>query len=128
MYLLYTHFAPIESKTYTGVLCRWSGEYLHLVGTLKACLRRLPRNGLCAPRSADVANRSQLNSGRRGNAQPSLARHQYPFYTCVGSHEAGEMAAELFVAVVVKAFDGRLLDRAVHALDLAVGPGVVRLR
>ncbi len=32
------------------------------------------------------------------------------------------------MAFVVEAFDGRLLDRAVHPLDLSVGPGVVRLR
>ena len=30
------------------------------------------------------------------------------------------------MALVVKAFDGRLLDGAVHALDLAVGPWMVR--
>ena len=37
------------------------------------------------------------------------------------------MAAQLFVAVVVIAFDRRILDGAVHALDLAIGPGMVRL-
>ena len=31
------------------------------------------------------------------------------------------------MAVVVVPFDGRLLDRAVHALDLPIRPGVVRL-
>lgn len=36
------------------------------------------------------------------------------------------MALQLFVVVVVKAFDGRVFDRAVHAPDLAVGPWVVR--
>jgi hypothetical protein len=33
---------------------------------------------------------------------------------------------ELVVALVVEAFDGRLLNGAVHPLDLAVGPRVVR--
>lgn len=37
------------------------------------------------------------------------------------------MGAELVVAVVVEALDGCLLDRAVHPLDLAVGPRMVRL-
>ena len=32
------------------------------------------------------------------------------------------------MAVVVEAFDGRLLNRAVHPFDLAVGPRMVRLR
>lgn len=36
------------------------------------------------------------------------------------------MAAQLRVAVVVIAFHRRLLDGAVHALDLAVGPWMVR--
>ncbi len=30
--------------------------------------------------------------------------------------------------LVVKAFDGRLLERAVHAFDLAVRPGMLDLR
>ena len=37
------------------------------------------------------------------------------------------MRSELIVAVVVEAFDGGLFDRAVHALDLAIGPRVVGL-
>ena len=37
------------------------------------------------------------------------------------------MAAELIVVVVVVALDGRVLDRAVHALDLAIRPWVVGL-
>lgn len=36
--------------------------------------------------------------------------------------EALEMGAELIVVVVVEAFDRRVLDRSVHALDLTVGP------
>jgi len=35
--------------------------------------------------------------------------------------------AQLIVAVVVEAFDGGFLVGAVHPLDLAVGPGMVRL-
>jgi hypothetical protein len=37
------------------------------------------------------------------------------------------MGAQLVVALVVVALDGRVLERAVHPLDLAVGPGVVGL-
>ena len=37
------------------------------------------------------------------------------------------MCSQLVVVLVVEALDGRVLDRAVHALDLAVGPRVVRL-
>ena len=37
------------------------------------------------------------------------------------------MAAELFVVVIVEAFDGGILDRAVHPFDLAIGPGVLDL-
>ena len=33
--------------------------------------------------------------------------------------EVGEVTSQLIVVVVVEAFDGRVLDRAVHALDLA---------
>lgn len=45
----------------------------------------------------------------------------------VGIHEELEVIPELLVAVVVVAFDGRVLDRAVHSLDLTVGPGMVHL-
>jgi len=34
---------------------------------------------------------------------------------------------KLLVALIMEAFDGRLLDCAVHPLDLSVSPGVVRL-
>ena len=37
------------------------------------------------------------------------------------------MAAQLVVIVVVEALDGRFLDRAVHPLDLSVGPGMLDL-
>lgn len=42
----------------------------------------------------------------------------------VGVDEVAEMAAQLVVIVVVIAFDSRLFDRPVHALNLTVGPGV----
>jgi len=37
------------------------------------------------------------------------------------------MRPQLIVAFVVEAFDGRLLDGAVHPFDLPVGPWMVRL-
>ena len=37
------------------------------------------------------------------------------------------MRPQLVMALVMEAFDGRLLDGAVHPLDLSVGPRVVRL-
>lgn len=45
----------------------------------------------------------------------------------MGCNEVAEMNLQLFLAVAVVALDGRLLDRAAHALDLAVGPRVVHL-
>ncbi len=44
----------------------------------------------------------------------------------VGVDEVGQMLRELVMVVVVEALDGRVLDRLVLALDLAVGPGVLR--
>ena len=38
-----------------------------------------------------------------------------------------EVGFELLVAVVVVALDGGFLDRAVHPLDLAIGPGMLDL-
>ena len=42
----------------------------------------------------------------------------------VGVDEIRQVAFELIAAVVVVALDGGFLDRAVHAFDLAVGPGM----
>jgi hypothetical protein len=42
----------------------------------------------------------------------------------VGGDEVDEMAAELVMALVVEASDGSVLDSAVDALDLTVGPRV----
>ncbi len=44
----------------------------------------------------------------------------------VGADEVGQVSAELLMAVVVVALDRRVLDRAVHSLDLTVGPRVTR--
>ena len=60
----------------------------------------------------------------------------------VGADDVGQMPCELIMVIVVEAFDGGLLDRAVHPLDLAAprensppdcflvlaAPGVVGLR
>ena len=46
----------------------------------------------------------------------------------VGVDEVGEVRAKLVVALVIVAPDGRFLEGAVHALDLAVGPRMVRPR
>ena len=43
----------------------------------------------------------------------------------VGGDEIGEMVAKLVAGFVVEAFDSRILDRLVHALDLAIGPGML---
>ena len=45
----------------------------------------------------------------------------------VGVDEDLEVPPELVMAIVVVAFDGGVLDGAVHPLDLAVGPRMVRL-
>lgn len=45
----------------------------------------------------------------------------------VGIDEQVQMRSKLVVAVVVVALDRRLLDRAVHPLDLSVGPRMVHL-
>ena len=42
----------------------------------------------------------------------------------IGRYEVCEVHPQLVVAPVVKAFDGRLLNRAVHSLDLTVGPRI----
>ncbi len=45
----------------------------------------------------------------------------------VGIQEELQVRPELIMAVVVVALDGRVLDGAVHPLDLAVGPGMFDL-
>ena len=45
----------------------------------------------------------------------------------VGSDEVGEVLTQLLVVIVMESFDGRVLDGAVHAFDLAVGPRVFDL-
>ena len=46
----------------------------------------------------------------------------------VGVDEVAQMGAQLVVRLVEVAFDGCVLDGAVHAFDLAVGPSVLGLR
>ena len=43
----------------------------------------------------------------------------------VGVDEVVEMRRQLRVAVIMVPFDGSLLDRPVHPLDLPVGPGML---
>lgn len=45
----------------------------------------------------------------------------------VGGDEVGKVSFELIVSIVMVALDGRFLDRAVHALDLAIGLGMLDL-
>ena len=45
----------------------------------------------------------------------------------VGRDEVVEMTAQLVMAVVVEAFDGRLLDGSVHPLDLSISPRMIGL-
>src|ERR1700722_4784494 len=40
----------------------------------------------------------------------------------IGCDEVAQMAAQVFMVVVVEAFDGSFLNRAVHAFDFAIGP------
>ena len=47
------------------------------------------------------------------------------FGEVVGSDEVAEVASQLLMAVVVVALNGGLLDDAVHALNLTVGPGMI---
>jgi hypothetical protein len=42
----------------------------------------------------------------------------------IGRYEVREVHPQLVVAPVVKAFDGRFLNRAVRSLDLTVGPRI----
>jgi len=42
----------------------------------------------------------------------------------VGVDEVGKVSFELIVSIVIIALDGRFLDRAIHSLDLAIGPGM----
>src|SRR5262249_7474985 len=45
----------------------------------------------------------------------------------VGVDEVGKVSFELIVSIVMVALDCRFLDRAVHALDLAIGPWMLDL-
>ncbi len=48
------------------------------------------------------------------------------FGEIVGSDEVIEVGAQMLMAVVVVALNSGLFEGAVHALDLTVGPGMVR--
>src|ERR1700693_6115383 len=48
------------------------------------------------------------------------------FGEVVSGYEVAEVGSQLIVTVVVVALNRGLFDGAVHALDLAVGPGMVR--
>jgi hypothetical protein len=48
-----------------------------------------------------------------------------PSAEVVSANEVGEVHFELVVVVIVEALDGRLLDGAVHSLDLTIGPGML---
>lgn len=50
-----------------------------------------------------------------------------PLGEIVGRDEVGEVFTQLVVGFVIEAFDGRFLDRPVHAFDLAVGPRMLGL-
>jgi len=50
-----------------------------------------------------------------------------PLCEVVGSQESGEVFAQLIVAVIMIAADSSLFQGAVHALNLAVGPGMLGL-
>ena len=56
-----------------------------------------------------------------GKASESLE----PLGEVVGGNEVEEVRLELMVAVVVVTLNGSFLDGSVHALDLAVGPGMM---
>ena len=49
------------------------------------------------------------------------------FGEVVGGHEVRQMSSKLVMSSVVEAFDSRILDGAVHPLDLAIGSWVLRL-
>lgn len=51
-----------------------------------------------------------------------------PASEIVGGDEIGEMRPQLVVRFVEVSFDRRILDRAVHAFDLTVRPGMLWFR
>ena len=62
-----------------------------------------------------------------GTAPPTGKATTALEHALIASHEVGEVRAQLVVVFVMEAFDGCLLDGAVHSFDLAIRPGVVRL-
>ena len=57
-----------------------------------------------------------------------MASRRHPACEIVSGDEVREMPPQFGVRFVEVAFDRRVLDRAVHALDLPIGPRMLRLR
>lgn len=55
------------------------------------------------------------------------AGHFEPVGEIIGSYEVGEVHAKLFMALIVEALAGRLLNGAGYSGDLTVKQGMVRL-
>ena len=73
-------------------------------------------------RSGSFVQARQINSWG-GEAFEGLE----PLGEVVGGDKVRQMTAQLVVSFVVEAFDRGLFDRALHALDLTVGPRVFGL-
>jgi len=79
-------------------------------------------------------DRADAFAGRDGQPWAAIAPRAMaaeglePAGEVVGCHEVRRVGAELVVIVVMEAFDGRVLDRPVHPLDLPIRPRVVWLR
>ena len=43
----------------------------------------------------------------------------------IGCHEVGKVCPQLAMVFIVEAFNGRLLDGAVHSFNLSIGPWMV---
>ena len=71
--------------------------------------------------SGSIVDRLQMNSSGVSPSQ-CLETAEVTY-----GNEALEMGSELVMVVIVEALDGRVLDGAVHALDLAVGPWMLGL-
>ena len=68
-----------------------------------------------------------LPSLRNGLVRRFPSRRFEVFGKVEGANESEHMRFETIQVGVVKGLDGRVLDRAVHALGLPVRPGVIRL-
>ena len=68
-----------------------------------------------------------LEGGKDELVRGEAAEGFEAFGVVVGVEESGEVAAEMGVGEVVIVADGGVFDGAIHAFDLAVGPGMVGL-